>query len=835
MGALTRWKPVLGLVASLILIIILATRLPPNDVDSGPQGSDVNAYGVLTGTVVFSEVVTSNSGLLVDEDGDAEDWFEVHNRSDNPINLQNWFVGRRDQRRSGWKFPETTLIPGERLVVFASGKNRSQPDSEWHTDFVLPRGGVTLWLRPPDSGQFSDVINVPAVPRGSSYGRGEKADEVSCFFLRPHPGRSNGFCHLTSDLGAPQFSLMSGFFNDAITVTISAEDPDAPIFYTLDGSTPDPQQNPHTRRYDGPLLIGPRPESPPALLNLPSIFPSEFFTSSWAGQPHKVRGTPQQATVLRARTTDSADTTATYFVGGGFLRDSLPIISLVIDPDELADHERGIHVTGLLLENYLASSEYNPDAHWRQVPANFRETGLDWRRPILGSNRTSVIELCEPTAMCGVQTRVQVGIHGNFSRFNPLKSFRIYADDPWETHFPPDLFGESGPIHRRILLRNSGQDFRGLMLRDAYLHGLMSHFDADTQHYRPSVVFVNGEYWGIMNLRERYDQHYLESVYGSDRSRVSIVAQSHEVEHGDPSEGQNLRDLQTWIANTDASSPEYRSMIESKIDLQNFFDFLIAHLFTANSDWPGNNTRAWRQRPVDESLPAAESPNDGRWRWMIFDLDRSGEALRFNSDYNPFAVNMSPDLTLDSQDGYPAMFHQMMQHPGIRTDFLNRFADHLNTSFLPERTVSELEQITSVLSEEIDRHLDRWGPHESSQVWWRLVDRQRQFMQLRPAIQRRHLEELFNMDPSVEMKLLVDGRGQVRVNTVLIDPSTPGVTNDREWTGRYWPEHPIRLEALAEGGARFLRWEGVSTAEATRPVVVLAPQEAIRVRAVFSS
>ncbi len=818
------------------IIILLASQITPfYDLGESTLASEFPSESQLLRTLIISEVVTSNPGTFLDEDGDAPDWIELHNRSDSAINLHDWSIGRMDKQRAGWVFPQVLLPPGERIVVFASAKNRANPEGELHTDFVLSREGGVIGIRPPHSRQLSDVLEIPEVPRGASYGRGEADTELDCFFYRPSPWGPSGRCHATADLGAPTLSHTSGFFDQEIFVSITSENPQDPIYYTLDGSTPDPERNSSTRRYEGPLRITPTPEQQPQLNDIPSTITSEHFSGSWVHEKHVIRGTPQQATVLRASTTESADTTATYFVGDGYARESFPIISLMIDPHDLIDHETGIHVTGRLLEDYLTSSEYHREAPWGEVPANFRAAGRGWQRPLPTDHRTAVFELCERAPTCGSQTRVRLNVHGKASRLNGLKSFRLYADDdPSLPLFPAGLLRDDGPAHRRVLLRNSGNDFGGLMFKDAYLQTLMSHFEAETQAYLPAVVFLNGEYWGIMNLRERYDQHYLAVVHGADPSTAVIVGRFHEVETGDPTEGQRLRDLQRWIATTDPTEPEYRSKIEAELDLINFFDFLIAHLFAGNLDWPGNNVRVWRQPTAPNSPPAEYGPADGRWRWMVFDLDLSGEGPKINPDYNPFALRMRPGLGLGTHDGYPAMFHQMMQHSEIRTDFLNRFADHLNTAFSPERTVSELGRITSVLSQEIDRHLDRWGPHDSSQEWRDLVDRKREFMELRPAIQRRHLEELFNMDPSVEVNLLVDGRGQVRVNTVLIDPSTPGVPNDREWTGRYWPEHPITLQAQAEGGARFLRWEGVSTPDATRPVIVIAPQEAMKVRAVFS-
>jgi hypothetical protein len=105
-------------------------------------------------------------------------------------------------------------------------------------------------------------------------------------------------------------------------------------------------------------------------------------------------------------------------------------------------------------------------------------------------------------------------IHGGYSRVFPQKSFRLYADHDYDENkkFKYDLFpnqaydinGEHIDSFSRLILRGGGNDFFGVMFRDEVIQSLVSHLNIPTQAYRPSVVFLNGEYWGIYNIRERY-------------------------------------------------------------------------------------------------------------------------------------------------------------------------------------------------------------------------------------------------------------------------------------------------------------------------------------------
>lgn len=828
--------PVVVTMLAAGLIILLAMRI-----DSG-EHSEVRPMAAedanLLGTVLISEVVTSNPGLILDDDGDASDWIELHNPTDHTIDLHGWTIGRNSNQRSPWIFPTTTLAPHSRLVLFASGKNRTDPERPLHTDFALARTGTTLWLSPPRSGQLSDRLEIPAVPRGASYGRGPATDESPlgdrCFFARPQPGAPPGRCHHDATLGAPEASHPTGFYDGDILVTLypTGSDPNEPIHYTLDGSTPDPATNPRTLLYSGPIRITSTPTSPPQLIDIDSVIPADYFTSSWARPAHVVRGTPQQGTVLRARTTDSADMTATYFVGADLPRSTLPVVSVVIDPADLIDPQHGIHVTGNLLTDYLASPDYDPNARWRQVPSNFRATGTEWRRPSVDDHRTAVFHICEPSTPCSEPTRVRINIHGNASRLSPLKTLRLHADDnPWEPRFPDEIFGPDTPTHRRILLRNSGNDYRGTMLLDGYLQSLMSHFAAETQAYRPAVVFVNGEYWGVMNLRERYDQHYLAAVHGLDPELAVVVGRFHEVERGDPSEGPALRDLIQWIATSDPNSTDYIARITAQIDIDSFFDFLIGHLFAGNLDWPGNNVRAWRNSVEPQ---ATGGPLDGRWRWMIFDLDLAGAGLRLDPTYDPFTDRMRPGQNPESHDGYPAMFHQMMANPILRTRFLNRAADHLSTTFTPSRTLPVLERTAQQIAPEMERHLDRWGPHATLDGWLEMMERLRTFMFERPDAHLRDLTALFELEPAVSVNIQTTGPGRVQVNNLALHPDTPGIADPDDWTGKYWPGVPITLRANPSPGAIFLGWELPNGGRHEADELIVDPAMIPRVRALFT-
>ena len=780
---------------------------------------------------VISEIATSNASLLADDTGDHPDWIELHNRTDEPVDLGGWFLSDDDAQPDRWEFPEISIPAGDYLVVFASGADRNEPSQELHTDFRLAQSGEPVLLVAPDGQTIVDRLPPTEVPRDASFGRDPSDPSRTCFFAFPTPGEPNvDECFDHPDLGVPTFTAPSGFHPEPFDLEIVADDPDSEIIYTLDGSYPDREANPErTKIYAGPLRIADRSDEPDDL----SLRQTDFQGRTVENRSEEP---VQKGTVVRARTTYGAERVATYFVGDHLVRSELPVLSLALDEEYLFDHDTGIYVPGRIYEEFRDSEAFDPDLAWRS-PANYHQRGREWERPFQDDLRRAVVfEHCAPGArVCDHQQAVGVRLHGNFSRSLPQKSLRLYArNDYGERTLSYPFFGEEGPRdHRRLLLRNSGNDARNLMFLDGYLQSLMTDFAADTQAYQPATLFINGEYWGIHNLRERYDRHYLATVHGADPDRVVILDTAFDVEAGDPDGDEPFRELLELIVEGDVSNPAAVERIEAEIDLDSFFDFVIAHVAVGNWDWPRNNVRLWRE--VDGPDRPGASTRDGRWRWLVFDLDLMGGNLgQYDADYDVFTERFAPPVDDDQPPGYAAMFHRLMDNDALRDRFLARYADRLNTTFDPAITVGQLDDLEGLLEEEIVLHRARWGELASGESWHDEVDRLRTFMQQRPARLRDHAVDLFGLEGNAALRVAHDGdRGTVQVNTHDVANADTEIGHSTDWHGTFFLGVPVRLEAMPEEGYRFVRWEGLTGPAARHATLDVALDGPTRVRAVF--
>lgn len=187
---------------------------------------------VASAQVIISEFMASNKTVLLDEDGEAEDWIELHNTGSSAVQLQGWYLTDDSNDLQAWTFPDVSLQANEYLLVFASNKDRAASNSELHTNFKLKSGGEFLALVRPDGTSVASEY-APEYPNqfdDISYGG-------STYFPRPTPGSANsaGVSELEGSLA---FGLPHGFYQSPQTLTLTSNLPNGTTRYTLDGSTP---------------------------------------------------------------------------------------------------------------------------------------------------------------------------------------------------------------------------------------------------------------------------------------------------------------------------------------------------------------------------------------------------------------------------------------------------------------------------------------------------------------------------------------------------------------------------------------------------------------------
>ncbi|UTR11798.1 CotH kinase family protein [Evansella sp. LMS18] len=589
----------------------------------------------------------------------------------------------------------------------------------------------------------------------------------------------------------PVFSHAGGFYDEEFNLEIQATVEDAAIYYTLDGSEPDPENNgENTYLYEEPITIGERSLNELSLSYIPSNNIEEG-SRSW-NEPVELI---DQVTVVRAvmiNHNESASNvaTSTYFTDN---LPSLPVISLSTNPGNFFGEEEGIYVPGV---------NYNSDGNAPDASGNYYERGREWERPVH-------IEYFETNGQLAFAQDAGVRIHGNFTRRFPQKSLRLYSrSDYGESRFSYPFF-ESKEMDdfNRLLLRNSGNDWGMTMFRDAAMQSLVHHLDLDTQHYQPAVVYLNGEYWGIHNIRDRHDKHYLETHYGADRDDFTILSANAELDDGSPDGQEDYISMLEYIEENGLEEEEHYEHIKTLMDVDNFIEYYVAQIYNANTDWPHNNISYWRYENSfnEESLP---DKLDGRWRWFLFDVDRSLGYVEY--DHNTIEMVTDRFNHVREEEEWPNfLFRELLKNDQFKQKFLTALADHMNTTFSPERVINVIDELAEGIEPEMENHINRWGIPESMNEWEENVEIMREFALNRPEAIREYTQEHFNLGGMATLTIYSNSeRGTVKVNSIIIDEDTPGITDPNEWTGEYFTGVPVTLTAEPADGYEFAGWSG---------------------------
>lgn len=609
----------------------------------------------------------------------------------------------------------------------------------------------------------------------------------------------------------PVFSHEAGFYNEPFQLEISFHDPSVGIYYTTDGSLP----NANSSRISGSLLITDRTPEP----NILSAIPTNQITGSY-DQFRPPQILVPKATVIRAalRYPDGSfgePITRTFFV---FDEETpiytLPVISIMVEKEDFFGDEAGIYVPG---ENAIPQNSRS---------GNFQNRGEDWERP--GS-----IEFFNLNSHTYKQQDVGYRIHGGWTRAFPQKTLRVYARNQYDNRvLPIELFeGEGVQPYRRFMLRNGGNDWGLSLIRDAVSQSLVSHLPLDTQLYQPTVVFLNGEYWGIHNIRERYDRHYLQRVYGVDPDRVDILEKNAEVKEGT---NQHYTEMLDFARFEDISSDSLFRWMETRMDMDNYIAYYAAQVFLGNNDWPHNNIDFWRLNTAFDST--AFYGHDGRWRWLLFDVDRSF-GLGTTSSFDMIGWIKAEAITPDNLSWPNILFRNLLENEGFKHRFINQLADLMNTTFRPEHAIAAIDSFAYRIEPEMPRHIQRWQVPSSVVNWHNQLFVMRSFAEARPNLVRGHMRTHFNIGENVDIQIqdAYTEKGYIRVNTVDITPQFPGIKlAEGDWQGTYFENIPIALEAVPQIGYRFSHWVVGDQVSYDRKLRWY-PDAEVAIRAVFES
>lgn len=785
------------------------------------------ACGLMSGIsvraeVVINEVVSSNGGSWKDETGATPDWIELRNTGTAAVALEGYGLSDRVDAPFKWVFPKRTLAAGAYLVVAASGEDR-KTGTVFHTNFSLSRQGETVVLTPPaGSSAAATADSAPAVllRRDMSLGR-SPSDGSWRFFPKPTPGAANAgesFAEVLNE--GPGFSAGSGFYDQPLSLNVSPPVPvggqAAPeVRYTLDGSEPSKT----SPLWNGPLSLGSRQGTADVLALIQGTSTVNQHTDGWKPP----RGEGRKAWVVRARAfrdgaLPSPVVSRTFFVGPDAKRtDGLAVISLMSAPDGLFNYQTGIYMLGKIFDDYVKAHPGEPlTGH---TPANYTQRGAAWRREC-------AVDFFEPGAAASAWSApAWLDIKGQSSRSFRQKTFGLdfTSTEPPENAVGYELFpgrrkmGDGSPltVFQHLRLRNFGNDWAYASMRDGFCQQMAGGLGLDTSAWRPVSVFLDGEYWGILEMREEEDPVYFAAHYGVDPDEVAILNGDGSVEEGTAADTQAFVALRTYAETHDLSKPENLAWIEARMDWRNFLKYQAAEIYFGNADWPHNNVRLWRaRRTLTAAEQAAALPGqDGRWRWLMFDLDLAVAhpwAGGYSENTLSYAISPTGRPGLNSPQS-TSLLRALLKNPEVKAAFATQTADLLNSHFKASRATAMADTFKATLEPAMAEHQKRWQTLPDVTAWANQVKTVRTWASQREIYVRQDFTSTLSLGGYASLtvdRLPAGGSGgEVRVNSLTLNASLPGATAAvYPWTGTYFRQVPVTLTPLPAPGMEFEKW-----------------------------
>lgn len=780
--------------------------------------------------IYINEIMASNA-TTIDNTGNTSDWIELYNGGSSSVNLQGYYLSDDFTLLTKYQLPSGTsqyVIPANGfLLLWAS----SVPaNGAKHVGFSLSAEGEKVIITAPNGTSIVDSISFDAQRTDVSYGRLPNGGINRKFFSPASPNASNQSANAYAGfVVSPVFSVQSGYFQNAFSLNITCSELNSVIYYTTDGSEPsntnisgtsfqyrnqypeNPGQsvgtsmtkNFQTFQYSSPISVSDKSALPNKIADISSTY---NYNPTYLPTSPIYKGMVVRAKVYVPNKLPSNTESRTYFfTPNGLPKSTLPVFSIKTNSNKLFDYNNGIYVAGI---DFVAWRTANPTLPPFAVPFGnyYRETEIP-----------ANVEYLE-NGIPKLNQEVGLRIHGAGSRMWDKKGLRLYSTG--ENASKSDMnyaFFPSLPItsFKRIILRNSGNDYERTLMKDGTIQQMAKGLNLEIQEYRPSVVFLNGEYWGIHNIRERLDEYYYASHFGIDKDSIEFFSNP-------DIEGNTGHYLATsnFIKNNSMTISANYDYAKTRIDIDNFIDYTIMELYAANYDWPVGNITYWREK-VNFNANASKG-QDGRWRWALCDLDLSFE--EYDENYFSRAL-AAPEFLLQ----------YLLPNPSFKNQFINRYADLINTHFQPQIFINHINTSKNAIDTEINENIARWTRPSSHTTWESNVNLMVTFANNRPAIARQHILSQFGLSGTANLTVTVSNssQGYIKVNTIDILPTTIGVNPaPYPWTGTYFKGVPFNVTAIAKRGYKFVHWEDGSTIIST-PTIAVNLSTARSLKAIF--
>ena len=622
----------------------------------------------------------------------------------------------------------------------------------YHTNFKLgnKKGKITLET---ESGAIVDQLVIDNQFSECSYGRVGENGENKGYFVVPTPGKKNAneLIKDTTRINFPQIQLTDN--NNLSAVEIIANCKGCEVRYTLDGSTP----NLNSKVYNGVINI-----EPPVVIRAKNFkkkaIPSETITRTYI--PNNLH--------------------------------SLPVVAIVTDPKNLWDDYIGIYAEG---KNGIAGN-IGPVANWNQ----------DWERE-------ANVEYFDSKGTVEFNEKIGIKILGQYINTFPQKPIGIYFKSKYgNKRLNYQLFQDKEIAKfSRFVVRVA--DWGKTNIRDGIMGAIAQDMNIDRQSYQPVVVYLNGKYWGIYEMREKLDNNFIASNHQVNPDSIDLIENALGIMEVNSGNGEDYDKLMNFLQKNDLNDKSNYDHVTQQLDLDNFLDYIIAQIYFANIDWPGNNLRCWK-----------EMGSNGRWRWILFDsdvgLDNYNQQL-YNHNTLGWAMLAASGDNVHCPPHSTLLIRKMFQSPEFCRTFIQRFSVHLNTTFQTDRLLNIVDSMQNQIASEMPLQIEKWGDmkvygishsYSSMEVWNNNVEVINTFVRKRPDVVWSILQQTFTLGTTVNLTIKKSNGGYILIDDIPMKS---------DYSGKHFQNVPVIIKAIATKGYEFVGWMGDTRKETNIQIVPL--------------
>lgn len=691
--------------------------------------------------VVINEFSCSNLDQFIDDHSDFGDWIELYNTSAFSISLAGYYLGDDSLNFMKWQFPAgATIAPNGFLRIWASG--RDQAFSPYHTNFTLKQTkNNNEWIVLSNAaGTWVDSKEVQQKTQlGHSYGRVPNGGGSWAIFTAPSPNASNNTATPYVDYAdKPDFSLSAGFYASTQTVIITTTEPNAEVHYTLDGTLPS---------LTSPVYLS------PITISTTKVLKAITFSAN--------------SNILKSFMEFN-----TYFIN---VSHTVPVVS----------------IAGTSL-NTLAngSGSLTPYGSFEYFDTSQTRTANSYG---------------------------EFNKHGQDSWANSQRSLDFVSrDEMGYNHAIEELLFNTTPMdnYQRIILRASGDDnypadhhtanLGSAHVRDAYVHSLSLEggLNVDVRRAAKCVVYLNGNYWGVYDLRDNPDNHdNIEYYYGQDKFNIYMRKRwgSAWSEYGGTDATNDWAVVYNYIMANNMSVPANWQWVDNRLEVTSLVDYVLINMFSVCSDWLNWNTCWWRG--LDSSGTHL------KWGYQLWDNDATfGHYINYTGIPNttPTAQPCDPEGLNGSSDpdDHIGVLMKLRQNADFNQYYITRQLDLWNTVFSCDVMLPYLDSMVNVIDPEMTDHANRWfGTYTE---WQTNVQILRDFITARCTSLTAGWINCYSLVGPYNVTVNADpvGAGSVKLNS-LTHTVLP-------WTGAYFGGIDMRFEAIANANFSFVNWSANS-------------------------